>query len=185
MTEIYRIDRDRIQECNRQQRKRLDLEFNALATSLKARGVEIGSLVESAQVFAAAVPSWGMATGGTRFGSFPVPGQPRDVFEKIDDAGAVHELTRANPTVSLHIPWDQVDDVAALKRHGRARGLAFDAMNSNTFEDQPGQKHSYQHGSLSHASKAVRDQAIAHNLDCIEIGQKLGSKALSIWIADG
>ncbi|HUT56147.1 MAG TPA: TIM barrel protein [bacterium] len=179
------IPEDVIEKENAKLARHLDARFKELGRALAERGIEIEAVVEQAGKFAAAVPSWGVASGGTRFGRFPVPGQPRDIYDKIDDAAAIHQLTRANPTVSLHIPWDQVDDTAALRKYARARGLGFDAMNSNTFEDQPGQRYSYKFGSLSHTDRAVREQAIAHNLEVAAIGQKLGSRALSIWIADG
>jgi len=92
---------------------------------------------------------------------------------------------RATPTVSPHFPWDKATDFAALRQGAAARGLAFDAVNSNTFQDQAGQPHSYKFGSLSHVERATREQAIAHNVECIEIGKKLGSKALTVWVGDG
>jgi L-rhamnose isomerase/sugar isomerase len=170
---------------NKKLSRELELSFKALGKTLFKKGIDIEKVAHKAAGFCAAVPSWGTLTGGTRFGSFPVPGQPRDIYEKIDDAATVHRLTRANPTVSLHMPWDKVDDPGALKKYARSQGLAFDAVNSNTFEDRPGQKHSYKYGSLTHVDKAVRGRAIAHNLEVAEIGAKLGSRALSIWIADG
>ncbi|MCP3470625.1 L-rhamnose catabolism isomerase [Bradyrhizobium sp. CCGUVB1N3] len=127
----------------------------------------------------------GVGTGGTRFARFPGPGEPRNVFEKIDDCAVIQQLARATPTISPHIPWDKVDDYAALREKAATHGLAFDAVNSNTFQDQPGQELSYKFGSLSHTDARVRAQAIAHNIECIEIGRKLGSKALTVWIADG
>src|SRR5690606_34572755 len=101
-----------------------------------------------------------------------------------EDCAVINELTRATSTVSLHIPWDKADP-NRLKQAASRFGLAFDAMNSNTFSDAPGQLHSYKFGSLSHADPAVRQQAIEHNLECIEIGKTIGSKALTIWIGDG
>ena len=92
---------------------------------------------------------------------------------------------RSTPAVSLHIPWDKTDSPAELRAFARARGLHFDAMNSNTFQDQPGQALSYKFGSLSHPDAAVRRQAIEHNIECIRIGTTLGSKALTVWIGDG
>ena len=97
----------------------------------------------------------------------------------------IQQLTRATPNVSPHFPWDKVSDYKELAQRAKALGLGFDAVNSNTFQDQPGQKLSYKFGSLTHTDKAVRDAAIAHNIECIEIGEKLGSKALTVWIADG
>ena len=124
-------------------------------------------------------------TGGTRFARFPGTGEPRHIFDKIEDCSVIQQLTKATPTVSLHIPWDKVDDLAELKEKGNALGLGFDAMNSNTFSDAADQAHSYKFGSLSHADAATRQQAVDHNLECIAIGTALGSKALTVWIGDG
>jgi L-rhamnose isomerase/sugar isomerase len=135
--------------------------------------------------FTVAVPSWGVGTGGTRFARFPGDGEPRGIFDKLDDCAVIHQLTCATPTVSLHIPWDRVDDPRRLKDHGDALGLGFDAMNSNTFSDAAGQERSYKFGSLSHTDAATRAQAVEHNIECIEIGKALGSKALTVWIGDG
>jgi L-rhamnose isomerase/sugar isomerase len=160
-------------------------DFTALGETLARRGIDVEKLVTAAARFAVAVPSWGFAQGGTRFGRFPIAGEPRDVYEKFFDAAVVNDLTGITPRVSLHIPWDKPDDPKALRRHARALGLGFDAMNSNTFQDQPGQKLSYKFGSLCHTDSAVRRQAIEHNIECIEIGHTLGSKALTVWLADG
>ncbi len=135
--------------------------------------------------FTVAVPSWGVGTGGTRFARFAGPGEPRDVFEKLSDCATIYRLVRSTPAVSLHIPWDKPDSASELKSFAAQRGLHFDAMNSNTFQDQPGQKLSYKFGSLTHPDRAVRQQAIAHNLECIEIGKLLGSKSHTVWIGDG
>ena len=116
---------------------------------------------------------------------FPGLGEPRGIFDKLEDCATIHQLTRATPTCSPHLPWDKVDDLRELKEAATALGVGFDAVNSNTFQDQPGQELSYKFGSLAHSEKAVRDQAVAHNVECIEIGEKLGSKALTVWIADG
>jgi L-rhamnose isomerase/sugar isomerase len=132
-----------------------------------------------------AVPSWGVGTGGTRFARFPGEGEPRDIYEKLEDCATIFKLVRSTPAVSLHIPWDKPDDAARLREFAAARGLHFDAMNSNTFQDQPGQKLSYKFGSLTHHDRAVRQQAIEHNIECMEIGQALGSKSHTVWIGDG
>ncbi len=157
----------------------------ALGEQLAARGAALDKVLTQAAKLEVAVPSWGFAQGGTRFGRFPIAGEPRTIEEKLQDAAVVQQLTRITPRVSLHIPWDKPENPRALKRTARALGLGFDAMNSNTFQDQPGQPHSYKFGSLCHTDPAVRRQAIEHNLECIEIGQKLGSKALTVWLADG
>jgi L-rhamnose isomerase / sugar isomerase len=160
-------------------------DYDALKRSLSRRGIDAEALVRKVTAFGVAIPTWGVGTGGTRFARFPGPGEPRSIFEKIDDCAVIQQLARATPTISPHIPWDKVDDYAGLREKAAAHGLAFDAVNSNTFQDQSGQPLSYKFGSLSHTDKAVRDQAVAHNIECIEIGRKLGSKALTVWIADG
>ncbi len=103
----------------------------------------------------------------------------------MEDVAVVQQLTRGAPRVSLHIPWDEPDDPNALAAHAADLGLGFDAVNSNTFQDQAGQEHSYKFGSLSHTDGAVREQAIEHNLHVIEVGEALGSEALTVWLADG
>ncbi|MBO0750902.1 MAG: L-rhamnose catabolism isomerase, partial [Bradyrhizobiaceae bacterium] len=160
-------------------------DYHALKRNLARRGIDAEALVQRIMAFGVAVPTWGVGTGGTRFARFPGPGEPRNVFEKIDDCGVIQHLVRATPTVSPHFPWDKVTDYADLRERAAAYGLAFDAVNSNTFQNQAEQQLSYKYGSLSHTDKAVRDQAVAHNIECIEIGCKLGSKALTVWIADG
>lgn len=152
---------------------------------LDRRGIDIEQILRESARFEVAMPSWGFCQGGTRFGRFPIAGEPRTIEEKLADAAVVNDLTGVTPRVSLHIPWDTPADARRLKEHARALGLGFDAVNSNTFQDQPGQRHSYKFGSLCHTQAAVRHQAIEHNLECIEIGQALGSKALTVWLADG
>jgi L-rhamnose isomerase/sugar isomerase len=160
-------------------------DYHALSRALQRRGIDAEALVQKVMTFGVAIPTWGVGTGGTRFARFPGLGEPRDVFEKLDDCAVIQQLARATPTVSPHIPWDKVDNYAALREKATAHGLSFDAVNSNTFQDQAGQERSYKFGSLSHTDPAVREQAIAHNVECIEIGRKLGSRALTVWIADG
>jgi L-rhamnose isomerase / sugar isomerase len=160
-------------------------DLDALAEQLHRRGVALDPLLERVGSFQVAVPSWALGTGGTRFGRFPGGGEPRDVFEKLDDIAVLHRLTGATPTVSLHIPWDEPEDPAALRAHAAGHGLGFDAMNSNTFQDQPGQRLSYKFGSFCHTDAAVREQAVAHNVHVVEVGRKLGSRSLTVWLADG
>jgi L-rhamnose isomerase/sugar isomerase len=160
-------------------------DLAALGERLARRGVRIDDAIDTVKTFEVALPSWALTTGGTRFGSFPGAGEPRNVFEKLDDAAVVHRLTGATPRVSLHIPWDETADVDALREYARELSLGFDAMNSNTFQDQPGAAHSYRLGSFSHPDAAVRRQAVDHNLRVIEIGKALGADAITIWLADG
>ena len=178
------IDPDLIQSQNDPRAADLAADYDALAARLARRGVDIETLTDRAAGFGVAVPSWGTGTGGTRFARFPGEGEPRHIFDKLEDCAVIHRLTGATPKVSLHIPWDRADP-AALKSKADALGLGFDAMNSNTFQDQPDQRLSYRYGSLSHANAATRAQAVAHNIDCIEIGRALGSRALTVWIGDG
>ena len=185
MTAHFEIGDGLIAEQNRKEKAWLEEDYDHLGRALRRRGVDVEDLVARAQAFRVAVPSWGLGTGGTRFARFPGPGEPRDVYEKLEDCATVLKLVRSTPAVSLHIPWDKPDSPAELRRFAEERGLRFDAMNSNTFQDQPGQRHSYKFGSLTHPDRAVRRQAVEHNLECIEIGRALGSKAHTVWIGDG
>jgi L-rhamnose isomerase/sugar isomerase len=110
----------------------LDADYQALTSQLQRRGIDIERITRAVSGFAVALPSWGVGTGGTRFARFPGPGEPRNVFEKLDDCAVIHKLTAATPTVSLHLPWDRADDFGALKAHAARLGLGFDAVNSNT-----------------------------------------------------
>jgi L-rhamnose isomerase/sugar isomerase len=125
-------------------------------------------------------PSWGYGDSGTRFATFQQPGRPRDVFERLDDAAEVHRLTGAAPAVALHFPWDAVDDLGALRPHAEERGLRIGAVNPNLFQDPD-----YKLGSITHPDEAVREKAVAHLLECVEIARALGSTAQSLWFADG
>ncbi len=160
-------------------------DYDALAERLARRGRRAETVLEAVGRFAVAVPSWALGTGGTRFGRFPGPGEPRTLAEKLADAAVVHRLTGAAPRVSLHIPWDEPDDVPALRAFAAEIGLGFDTVNSNTFQDQPGQRLSYKLGSFSHVDPAVRRQAVEHHLHVIEVGQALGAEAITVWLADG
>ncbi len=185
MAAHFGIDQALIESDNESARADLARDYEALGERLARRGIEIDPITRKLRDFSVAIPTWGVGTGGTRFGRFPIAGGPRNIYEKIDDCGVIRQLVRSTPTISPHFPWDTVDDYDALKAYAADRELAFDAVNSNTFQDQPGQTHSYQFGSLTHPDPAVRAQAIEHNLECIEIGQKLGSKAITVWIGDG
>ena len=185
MTAHFEIDDELIAGENRKASAWLDEDYDHLARKLRRRDLEIEDLVARAQAFRVAVPSWGVGTGGTRFARFPGLGEPRDIYEKLEDCATIFKLARSTPAVSLHIPWDKPDNAADLRQFAEARGLHFDAMNSNTFQDQAGQPLSYKFGSLTHPDAAVRRQAVEHNLECIEIGKALGSKSHTVWIADG
>jgi len=184
MIEAGLIDDGVIADSNNAAAADLAADFEALAGNLSRRGVDIEIALERARAFAIAIPSWGVGTGGTRFARFPGPGEPRHVFDKLDDCALIQQLTRATPSVSLHIPWDD-EDPHELRDRASALGLGFDAMNSNTFQDQPEQAHSYKFGSLSHTTEETREQAIMHNLHCIDVGRTIGSRALTVWVGDG
>jgi L-rhamnose isomerase/sugar isomerase len=178
-------DANYIAAANQPHAATLGADYARLGEQLARRGIAIDDVTRQVAGFKVAIPSWGVGTGGTRFGRFPGPGEPRNVFEKLEDCGVIWRLTGATPTVSLHLPWDRTDDFKALREHAAALGLGFDAMNSNTFQDQAGQPLSYKFGSLTHTEAAVRAQAVAHNFACIDAGKLLGSKALTVWIGDG
>ncbi len=142
-------------------------------------------IIRLLQEFQIAIPSWALGTGGTRFGRFAGGGEPRSLEEKIEDVGLLNTLNRASGAISLHIPWDIPKDYAAIMQLAAHYGLRFDAVNSNTFQDQPDQVYSYKFGSLQHIDKIIRKQAIEHNIGVIEQGVKLGSDSLTVWLADG
>lgn len=135
--------------------------------------------------FQVAIPSWALGTGGTRFGRFPSGGEPGSLEEKIEDIGLLHALNRSSGAISLHIPWDIPKSARDIKILAAQHDIRFDAVNSNTFQDQKDQKHSYKFGSLQHVSDDVRKQAIDHNLEVIQYGKDLGSEAITVWLSDG
>lgn len=126
------------------------------------------------------LPSWAFGNSGTRFRVFPTPGTPRDPFEKIADAAQVHRHTALAPSVALHIPWDAVEDYAALRRHAEDHGVRLGTVNSNTFQDED-----YKFGALTHHDERIRRKAIDHHLACIDIMDATGSRDLKIWLAEG
>lgn len=158
--------------------------LNLLLEQLTERGIDIPKLISEISNFQIAVPSWALGAGGTRFGRFSIGGEPRNLEEKLEDIGLLAQLTKRTDSVSLHIPWDIPQDTEALKQKAAGLGIGFDAMNSNTFQDY-GQPLSYKMGSLSNTDATVRKQAVEHNLQVIEIGKSLGSKGLTVWLADG
>ena len=181
----FELNAEHIAAENRKQLAALEDDYDHLGRQLARRGIDIDGLTERALAFRVSVPSWGVGTGGTRFARFPGPGEPRNVFEKVEDCEVVFKLTRSTPGISLHIPWDKPDSAAELRSFAQSRGLYIDSMNSNTFQDQAGQPLSYKFGSLSHTDPAVRRQAIQHNLECLELGEKLGARSHTVWVGDG
>ena len=138
------------------------------------------SITDQLAAQAIELPSWAFGNSGTRFKVFGTPGTPRTVQEKLADAAQVHKFTGLAPSVALHIPWDKVDDYAALSSYAADLGVALGTINSNTF-----QADIYKFGSLTHADDKIRRTAIDHHLDCIDIMDATGSRDLKIWLADG
>lgn len=157
--------------------RKLDFSTSEIANSEEI----IKQLVD----FQIAIPSWALGTGGTRFGRFPGGGEPRSLEEKIEDVGLLHALNQSSGAISLHIPWDIPTDANAIRNLAAQHGLKFDAVNSNTFQDQPDQALSYKFGSLQNVNKAIRKQAIDHNIEVIKHGIELGSESLTVWLSDG
>jgi L-rhamnose isomerase/sugar isomerase len=179
------IPADLIHESNARRCAALEDEHAALGRQLARRGLNIETIERRVAGFSVALPTWGAGRGGTRFAKFPLAGAPTNIHEKLEDCAVVQQLCRITPRVSPHFPWDAASDYHALRERAESLGLAFDAVNSNTFQDQPGQKHSYASGSLTSTDRAVREQAIDHNVECIRIGRALGSTAITVWIGDG
>ncbi len=143
------------------------------------------AIIQKVVDFQIAIPSWALGTGGTRFGRFSGGGEPRTLEEKIEDVGLLHSLNQSSGAISLHIPWDIPKDAKAIKALAAQHGLKFDAVNSNTFQDQPDQALTYKFGSLQNVDKGVRKQAIEHNIEVIKHGIELGSESLTVWLSDG
>jgi L-rhamnose isomerase/sugar isomerase len=180
-----RINKEIICDENATLENDLIEDYQALGIQLARKDINIDNITAKAEAFQIGIPSWGTGTGGTRFARFPGAGEPRNIWEKLADCSVINDLAQCTERVSPHFPWDKVDDFNELKQTADSLNLKWDSINSNTFQDQPGQKHSYKYGSLSNTSKAVRDLAIQHNLECIEWGKTLGSKRLTVWVGDG
>lgn len=180
-----RIEPNIIQQFNKQEAAKHRNQFEFVAEELDREGFDVEALIRKLTDFQVAIPSWALGLGGTRFGRFSLGGAPENLDQKIEDIGLLHALTNAAGTISLHIPWDIPTDPEATKSLATSLGIAFDAVNSNTFQDQPGQKHSYKNGSLCNVHEAIRAQAIAHNVEVIAYGKMLGSKSITVWLADG
>jgi L-rhamnose isomerase/sugar isomerase len=176
-----RIDVEKIQSHNAALLVEHQRKFDFAKATIN--GVE--DVVDKLVHFQVAIPSWALGTGGTRFGRFPGPGEPGSLEDKMEDVGLLHALNRSSGAISLHIPWDIPKDYSAIRQRATELSLRFDAVNSNTFQDQKEQVFSYKFGSLQHVDAAVRKQAIDHNIDVIKHGVELGSKALTVWLSDG
>jgi L-rhamnose isomerase/sugar isomerase len=179
------LSAEMIADANAREAEALDEDYAALGRQLERRGIAIDAIKDRVAAFSVAVPSWGAGRGGTRFAKFPIAGEPTNIHEKLEDCAVINQLSRVTPCVSPHFPWDKVSDYAALREEAADLGLGFDAVNSNTFQDQPGQAQTYATGSLSSTVAETREQAVAHNIECIEIGRQLGARDLTVWVGDG
>ena len=180
-----RIAKEQLVSLNQDKIKKHQDQFHFLGDQLNGQGLDVDGILGKLQSFQVAIPSWALGAGGTRFGRFSYGGEPGNLEEKIKDIGIIHTLTQAAGAVSLHIPWDIPKDPNAIKELADSYGILFDAVNSNTFQDQADQAYSYKYGSLCHTDARVRDQAVRHNQEVIDIGVALGSKSLTVWLADG
>lgn len=180
-----KLDAAQIAAHNSKLRQNHQSDLGFLCDQLGRKGVDAQQVVQQLSALQIAIPSWALGAGGTRFGRFSMGGEPGNLEQKIEDIGLLHALTGAAGAVSLHIPWDIPKDARAIQELAASLGIAFDAVNSNTFQDQPGAAHSYKFGSLCHSDPAVREQAIRHNVEVIETGKALGSKSITVWLADG
>lgn len=175
------IEHHKIKEANKPQLAEHKRNFEFVAAGVNNPDAVIQKLMD----FQIAIPSWALGAGGTRFGRFSIGGEPRNLEEKIEDVSLLHSLNRSSNAISLHIPWDIPEDVMHIRLFAYEHEIRFDAVNSNTFQDQKGQEQSYKFGSLQHVNKDVRRQAIEHNLEVIKYGEQLGAPALTVWLADG
>ena len=180
-----RISKDQISSSNEESLLDHDSSFKFLNQQLSKTDISIDDVIQKLQTFQIAIPSWALGAGGTRFGRFNIGGEPSSLTEKIEDVGIIHALTKSAGAISLHIPWDIPQNPAEATKLAKSHDIVFDAVNSNTFQDQDNQAYSYKFGSLCHTDAFVRAQAIKHNKEVIDIGVSLGSKSLTIWLADG
>ncbi|WKN33533.1 sugar isomerase [Porifericola rhodea] len=179
-----RIQPDIIRQFNEQAHEEHHRKLNALQ-HMRNNANELEHVIQKLMAMQIAIPSWALGTGGTRFGRFAGGGEPRSLEEKLEDIGLLHALNGNSGAVSLHIPWDIPENYEAIRSLAAELNIKFDAVNSNTFQDQVGQPHSYKFGSLADYSKEVRAQAVAHNIEVIRHGEALGSKSITVWLADG
>jgi len=176
-----RIDKRQIDQHNSDLQKVHQKKFDFAKSEI----ANIESIIQKLIDFNVAIPSWALGTGGTRFARFSGAGEPGNLEQKMEDVAVLHALNNSSGAISLHIPWDIPSNYTAIKKLATDLNLKFDAMNSNTFQDQKGQALSYKFGSLQNTNRAIRQQAIEHNIEVIKHGVELGSKALTVWLSDG
>ena len=179
------VEKNRIVESNTKFTDNLNRDYEYFLERISRLNINENLLKKKISKFNLALPSWGVGTGGTRFGRFPGIAEPRNIFEKIEDCAVVNDLIGITSSVSPHFPWDNVKNYKKLKDHAANYGLKFDVVNSNTFQDQANHKHSYKFGSLTNSDQSIRQKAVELNIDCINKGITLGSKGLTVWLADG
>ena len=155
-------------------------KYAALAEALTAQGIDVEAVKAALKRQHIETPSWGYGNSGTRFKTFAWEGAARSIYEKLADAGYIHQLTGIAPSVAIHIPWDKTDDWAGLKAYAESKGVSIGAVNPNVFQDSQ-----YKLGSITHPSGRVREDAIAHLVECCEIMEQVDSTLLSLWFADG
>lgn len=175
------IEKHAVEEFNEPLLKEHQRKFRFVAEGVP----DVEDVITKLADFQVAIPSWALGSGGTRFGRFAGAGEPGNLEEKIEDVGLLHALNKSSGAISLHIPWDIPSNAASVKAFAAQLGIRFDAMNSNTFQDQPGQELSYKFGSMQHVDKAVRQQAVDHNIEVIKHGIELGSESITVWLSDG
>jgi len=176
-----KIEKYKLESHNESSLKDHTRRFNFIASDVP----NVEAIIQKLTDFQVAIPSWALGTGGTRFGRFGGGGEPRNLEEKIEDIGLLHALNKSSGAISLHIPWDIPENAAHIKALAAQNDLKFDAMNSNTFQDQAGQELSYKFGSMQNVNKTIRKQAIDHNIEVIKYGVELGSTSLTVWLSDG
>ena len=179
------VEKNRIVESNTKFTDNLNRDYEYFLERISRLNINENLLKKKISKFNLALPSWGVGTGGTRFGRFPGIAEPRNIFEKIEDCAVVNDLIGITSSVSPHFPWDNVKNYKKLKDYAANYGLKFDVVNSNTFQDQANHKHSYKFGSLTNSDQSIRQKAVELNIDCINKGITLGSKGLTVWLADG
>jgi len=179
-----KIDKSNIASYNENEKRDHIEKFDFLNSQLNRLEIDTNDVVKKLQDFQVAIPSWALGAGGTRFGRFSYGGEPSNLEQKIDDVGIIQALTQSAGAISLHIPWDIPEDAEAIKQQAASHGIVFDAVNSNTFQDQNNQANSYKFGSLCNVNKESRQQAIEHNLEVIKlfisIYLMIGNSLLSI-----
>lgn len=180
-----RIDQEQISAENEKVVKGHQNRLGLLKSVVEKDDAYVDTIIDKIATMQIAIPSWALGTGGTRFGRFPGGGEPGSLEEKMEDIGLLHALNGASGAVSLHIPWDIPDNPSAIKSLADSLGIRFDAVNSNTFQDQKHQEYSYKFGSLSHTDATIRKQAVNHNIEVIEHGKSLGSQSVTVWLSDG